>query len=199
MDVLRTTASVNGLYIRIPPSFSHTIHLIINLHLHARNPKVYQRLTFDSRTLLNMRVTISLAAATFLANLAIAAPVAHGGYDPVPPSLQLRNPKDAATNALRPIPEERDVYKRDTEHAIFTREPSEAATNALRPIPEERDVYKRDVKAATNALRPIPEERDIKAATNALRPIPEERDVYKRDIKAATNALRPIPEERSTY
>ena len=90
-----------------------------------------------------MRVTINLTAATIFASLAIAAPVAHGGYDLVPTSLLARSPKDAATNALRPIPEERHVHKRDprdTEHAIFRREPKEAATNALRPIPEERSI-----------------------------------------------------------
>src|SRR5436305_2074520 len=98
-----------------------------------------------------MRFTINLAAAAILVSLAIAAPVAHSGYDSVALDIFQRSPKDAATNALRPIPEEGDVYKRD---------PKEAATNALRPIPEKRDVYRRDPKeAATNALRPIPEER----------------------------------------
>ena len=78
-----------------------------------------------------MRFTINLAAVAILASLAIAAPVAHSGHDSAAVGIFRRSPKEAATNALRPIPEEGDVYKRN---------PKEAATNALRPIPEEGDV-----------------------------------------------------------
>ena len=78
-----------------------------------------------------MRFTINLAAVAILASLAIAVPVSHSGHDTVAVDVYRRSPKEAATNALRPIPEEGDLYKRN---------PKEAATNSLRPIPEEDDV-----------------------------------------------------------